>query len=133
MGRAEQKFTAGNEPERSFLASSPFGTHGHRSVQCQGLCVFSPSLFLPLVKGGVGLLFIYRLVFTYHTLFHLRLHSLSSPQGLSKNIHISHTTHKIQPINSQLLLVSPYVASGLTSQKTRSMSMNECALLLRIC
>jgi hypothetical protein len=41
--------------QRSFLASSPAVTHGHRSVQCQDLCVLFSSLFLPLVKGWVGL------------------------------------------------------------------------------
>jgi hypothetical protein len=76
----KQKFTAGNQPARSFLASSPAGTHCHRSVQCQYF-VFFP-LFLPIVKGGVGLFLLYRLVFTYHTLFHLRLHSFLPLRGL---------------------------------------------------
>jgi hypothetical protein len=39
------------------LGIGPAGTHGHISVQCQDLCVFFLSVFLPIVKGGVGLLF----------------------------------------------------------------------------
>jgi hypothetical protein len=66
-------------PARSFLVSSPAGTHGHISVKCQDVRVFFLSLFLPTVKGGVGLFILYRLVFTYHTRLHLSLHSFSSP------------------------------------------------------
>jgi hypothetical protein len=40
LTRKKQKLTVGNQPVRSFLASSPAGTHGHRSVQYQDLCVF---------------------------------------------------------------------------------------------
>jgi hypothetical protein len=52
----KQKLTAANQPAWSFLASSPAATHDHRSVQCQDLSLLS-SLFLPLVKGVVGLFY----------------------------------------------------------------------------
>jgi hypothetical protein len=61
---------------------------------------FLLSLFLPLVKKG--LVFLYRLVFTYHTLFRLRLHSFSSPQGLSRKF--THFTHHSQNKTQHLVL-----------------------------
>jgi hypothetical protein len=45
---------------------------------------FSLSLILLIDKGGVGLLNIYRLVFTYYNLLHLRLHSSFLSQGFSR-------------------------------------------------
>jgi hypothetical protein len=38
----KQKFTAGKQPARSYLASGPAGTHGHIFVQCQDLCFVFP-------------------------------------------------------------------------------------------
>jgi hypothetical protein len=46
QSRAVQSLTAGNQPARSLLASSPAGTHGHIFVQCQDFCFFLLSLFL---------------------------------------------------------------------------------------
>jgi hypothetical protein len=68
--KQKQKLTAGNQPARSHVASGPAGTHGHIFVQCQDLCfvLFFLSLILLIDKRGVGLIFIYRMVFTYYTL-----------------------------------------------------------------
>jgi hypothetical protein len=82
----KQKLTAGNQPARSYLASGPAGTHGHIFVQCQDLCFFF-SLILHIDKGGVGLFYIYRLVFTYYILLHLRL-LFSPPKVLVEYIYI---------------------------------------------
>jgi hypothetical protein len=71
--KQKQKLAAGNQPARSLLASGPAGTHGHIFVQCQDLCFFFLSLILLIDKGRIGRFCIYRLVFTYYTLFHLRL------------------------------------------------------------
>jgi hypothetical protein len=55
------------------------------------ICSMSRSFFffLPLIllidKGGIGL-FIYRLVFTYYTLLHLRLHSFFFFQGVKVKV-----------------------------------------------
>jgi hypothetical protein len=46
----KQKLTVGSQEERSFLASSPAGTHGYIPVRYQDLCVFYISFFLLLVK-----------------------------------------------------------------------------------
>jgi hypothetical protein len=73
QSRAEQKLTAGNQPARSNLASGPAGTHGQIFVQYQNLCFVFPFVDPLIDKGGVGLLYIYRMVFTYYTLLHLRL------------------------------------------------------------
>jgi hypothetical protein len=56
----------------------PAGTHDHIFVQCQDL-LFSFPMILLIDKGGVGLFYIYRLVFTYYTLLHLRLHYFFLP------------------------------------------------------
>jgi hypothetical protein len=66
--KQKQKLTAGNQPARSILAPGPAGTHGH----VKNFALFSLSLIL-IDKGGVGLLYIYRMVFTYYTLLYLRL------------------------------------------------------------
>jgi hypothetical protein len=52
--RAEQKLTAGNQPARSLLASSPTGTHGHIFVQCKDF--FIPSFVVPpwIKREGLG-------------------------------------------------------------------------------
>jgi hypothetical protein len=75
LSQQKQKLTAGNKPAHAQLASGPAGTHGHIFVQCQDLCfaLFFLSLILLIDKGGVGLLYIYRMVFTYYTLRHLTL------------------------------------------------------------
>jgi hypothetical protein len=75
LQKQKQKLTAGNQPACSILAPGPAGTLGLIFVQCQDLCfvLFSLSLILLIEKGGVGLLYIYRMVFTYYTLRHLRL------------------------------------------------------------
>jgi hypothetical protein len=44
---------------------------------------FSLSLFLLIDKGGVGLLYIYRLVFTYYILLHLNLSPKSSQSHIA--------------------------------------------------
>jgi hypothetical protein len=46
QSRAEHWLTAGNQPARPLLASSPAGTHGHIFVQCQDFCFLFLSLFL---------------------------------------------------------------------------------------
>jgi hypothetical protein len=51
--------------------------------------VFFLPLLLPIVRAGVGLFLRYRLVFTYHTLFHLKLCSFFPP-GIKLNIYIFH-------------------------------------------
>jgi hypothetical protein len=56
QSRTEQRLTAGNQPARSLLASSPAGTHGHIFVQCQDFFFFRCSFFDK--KGGVGLFII---------------------------------------------------------------------------
>jgi hypothetical protein len=48
-------------------------------IQCQDLCFFFPLVDPRIEKGGVGLfIYKYRLVFTYYTLLHLRLHFFST-------------------------------------------------------
>jgi hypothetical protein len=116
--KKQQKLTAGNQPARSFLASNPAGTHAHRSVQCQDFCVFS-LLFSPLVKGG-GWSFLYRLVFTYHTLFHLSLHSFTSPQGLSRKY--THFTHHSQNTTQHLVLI--YTGTSVSAGLCSSLCLN---------
>jgi hypothetical protein len=113
MEKQKQKLTSGNQPARSFLASSPAGTHGHISVQCQDLCVFL-SLFLPIVKGGVGPFLLYRLVFTYHTLFHLRLHS---SQGLSRKY--AQFTHHSENTTQHLVLI--YTGTAVSAELCSSL------------
>jgi hypothetical protein len=73
--KEKQKLTAVNQPARSHLASGPAETHGHVFVQFQDLCfvLFFLSLILLIDKGGVGLLYIYTMVFTYLTLLLLRI------------------------------------------------------------
>jgi hypothetical protein len=51
--KQKQKFTAGNQPAPSLLASGHTGTHGHIFVQCQGLCPFFLSLILLVTKEGL--------------------------------------------------------------------------------
>jgi hypothetical protein len=57
--------------------------HDHSWHQAQLGSMATDLLFLPIVKGGVGSFLTYRLVFTYHTLFHLILHSFSPPPGIT--------------------------------------------------
>jgi hypothetical protein len=78
-----------------------------------------PSLFLPLLKGGVGL-FLYRLVFTYHTLFHLSLHSFTSPQGLSRKC--THFTQHSQNTTQHLVLI--YTEISVSAGPCSSLCLN---------
>jgi hypothetical protein len=82
----------------------------------QKLCMFNVktfvffflSLFLNIIKGGVGLFLLYRLMFTYHTLFHLRLHFLS----LHIEYMIRHWPHIRHRIHSPIV-TCVFVAAGM--------------------
>jgi hypothetical protein len=112
------KVTAGSEPSLSFLASDPAGTHGQMSSKN---FVFFLSLFLPIVKGGDGLFPLYRLVFTYHTLFHLRLHSSPPPQGLSRKY--THCTHHSQNATQHLVLI--YTGTSVSAGRINYVSFRD--------
>jgi hypothetical protein len=81
--------------------------------------VFSPSLILLIDKGAAGL-FLYRLVFTYYTLLHLKLH-FSPPRVLVEYIYINLINYK-QNITWHLVLI--YTVTSVSAGLCSSLCLN---------